>query len=82
MQTKFLEIHHKGVNLRSIVDTLVGSKISHINEKNDGTANLFRVCCAVFQLLIFAVPLGDTLGAFDASLDIGEYEHDVIQLVG
>ena len=51
-------------------------------QKNDGTANRFEVCCAVFKLLIFAVPLGDTLGAFDASLDIGEYEHDVIQLVG
>ena len=50
--------------------------------KKDGTANRFRVCCAVFQLLIFAVPFGDTFGTFDASLDIRENQHDVVQLIG
>ena len=42
----------------------------------------FRVCCAVSFWLVISVPLGDTFGAFDASLDVREDQHDVVQLIG
>ena len=71
-----------GVNLRSIVDTLVGSKVGHINVKKDGTANRFGSAVPSSFWLVISVPLGDTFGAFDASLDIREDQHDVVQFIG
>ena len=54
--------------------------ICHINKK-DGTANRFGSAVPSSFWLVISVPLGDTFGAFDASLDIREDQHDVVQLI-
>ena len=50
--------------------------------KKDGTANRFGSAVPSSFWLVISVPLGDTFGAFDASLDIREDQHDVVQLIG
>ena len=50
--------------------------------KKDGTANRFGSAVPSSFWLIISVPLGDTLGAFDASLDVREDQHHVVQFVG
>ena len=50
--------------------------------KKDGTANRFGSAVPSSFWLVISVPLGDAFGAFDASLDIREDQHDVVQLIG
>ena len=50
--------------------------------KKDGTATRFGSAVPSSFWLVISVPLGDTFGAFDASLDIREDQHDVVQLIG
>ena len=50
--------------------------------KKDGTANRFGSAVPSSFGLVISVPLGDTFCAFDASLDVCENQHDVVQLIG
>ena len=60
----------------------MGSKIIHINAKKTAQQTCFRSAVPSSFWLVISVPLGDTFGAFDASLDIREDQHDVVQLIG